>query len=327
MKAKVVSAGSVVLVILVLAGVLLAAGQNKTWIDPEVAMREDPDFAVQGEYAGKGSGLRVAALGDGRFCLTRYNGGLPGAGWDGDPVAHEVTDREGVRNATRDAKKIERTSPTLGARPPEGAMVLFDGKVRPPLRGEARDGILWEGAKAPGPHGDFRLHLEFRVPYRPKEPLSSQDRGNSGVYLLGRYEVQILDSFGLVCDREQAGIPLKSNPKQWVASLYKFKAPDIPMAYPPLRWQTYDITFRAPRFDADGKKIANAVVTVLHNGVKVHDAVELPKGTGRGGWKREVAAGPILFQDHGEPVAFRNIWLVEERPAPRRGGAGPSAGK
>ena len=165
------------------------------------------------------------------------------------------------------------------------------------------------GAQTTDNYGDFTLHLEFRLPYKPDSPLSSQDRGNSGIYLQNRYETQVLDSFGLVYDRENVKVPLKSDPKQWCGCFYKFKAADIPMCYPPLSWQTYDIDFQAPKFDGD-KKIADVKITVKQNGVTIHNNVRLPKGTGAGGGRKEVAEGPIIFQGHGNPVVFRNVWIL-----------------
>ena len=108
------------------------------------------------------------------------------------------------------------------------------------------------------------------------------------------------------------GLKLHSDPKQWCGCLYKFKVADTNMCLPPLVWQTYDIHFTAPRFDDAGQKTANTRITVYHNGVKIHDDVELKIGTGAGGGKREVAKGPIQLQGHGNPVAYRNIWLVEK---------------
>ncbi len=149
---------------------------------------------------------------------------------------------------------------------------------------------------------DFRLHIEFLV---------MKKRGNSGVYLQNRYEVQILDSFGLVYERAHVKVQVRSDPRQWCGCFYRFKTADIPMCLPPLAWQTYDIDFTAPRFDAEGKKTADTTITVLHNGVKIHDAVQLPKGTGIGGTRPEVPRGPIIFQGHGNPVGFRNVWILE----------------
>ena len=94
------------------------------------------------------------------------------------------------------------------------------------------------------------------------------------------------------------------------ASLYREKAASLNMSFPPLTWQSYDILFRAPRFDEAGEKTENARFTVFHNGIKVHDALELPHGTGAGKQRGEGGPGPILFQNHSDPVRFRNLWIV-----------------
>ncbi|MFP4501809.1 MAG: DUF1080 domain-containing protein [Candidatus Hydrogenedentota bacterium] len=144
--------------------------------------------------------------------------------------------------------------------------------------------------------GDHKLHVEFRTPLMPDK--RGQERGNSGVYLQGRYEVQVLDSYGLEgVDNECGGI-------------YKVASPRVNMCAPPLQWQTYDITFRAPRFDEDGGKSADATLTVHHNGVLIHEDVAVPKPTAAhvGGDIRD--PGPLHLQDHGNPVWFRNIWAV-----------------
>jgi hypothetical protein len=116
--------------------------------------------------------------------------------------------------------------------------------------------------------------------------------------LQSRYECQVLDSFGL--DRLANGL----------GSLYRFKKPDVNMALPPLNWQTYDVQFTAPRWAADGSKVRNARITSWINGVKVQDDVELPNKTGAGEQEEPVLL-PIRLQDHGDPVRFRNIWLVD----------------
>jgi len=146
---------------------------------------------------------------------------------------------------------------------------------------------------------DFTLHVEFLVPQLPPEQ-TGQQRGNSGVYLQERYEVQILDSYGdtTLSDDELGGI-------------YSKRAPDSNAALPPGEWQTYDITFRAARYDASGNKIANARATVVLNGTTIHDDVEIDGATG-GGIGEGPLGGAIRLQDHGDPNAnprFRNIWI------------------
>jgi len=144
---------------------------------------------------------------------------------------------------------------------------------------------------------DFKLHIEFRTPFMPEA--RGQGRGNSGVYLQGRYEIQVLDSYGLEGRDNECG------------GIYQVGAPMVNMCLPPLQWQTYDITFQAPRFDASGNKTEDAIVTVVHNGVTIHDRRKLPGPTG-GAMDGNVAEpGGIYLQDHGNPVRFRNIWLVE----------------
>jgi hypothetical protein len=144
--------------------------------------------------------------------------------------------------------------------------------------------------------GDHSLHIEFRTPFMPEA--RGQARGNSGVYLQGRYELQVLDSFGLEGKNNECG------------GIYTIAEPIVNMCLPPLVWQTYDIDFTAARYDGD-KKTANARVTVKHNGVLIHDDLELSHGTP--GFRPEGPGKESLFlQDHGDPVVFRNIWIVEK---------------
>jgi hypothetical protein len=199
--------------------------------------------------------------------------------------------------------KVRRSSPTLGISPPRGATVLFNGGstehfTNPKI---TEDGLLTAGAMTSRPYRDFRLHVEFRTPYMPQA--REQGRGNSGVYIQQRYEVQILDSFGLTGEANECG------------GLYRFKAPDLNMCLPPLTWQTYDIYFRAARFDAGGNKVANAIVTVVLNGTGVQNNVQLQNKTG-GGKPEGPEDRPILLQDHRNPVQFRNIWIVDYSAAP-----------
>jgi len=144
---------------------------------------------------------------------------------------------------------------------------------------------------------DFKLHIEFRTPFMPDA--RGQGRGNSGVYLQGRYEVQVLDSYGLEGKDNECG------------GIYKVGAPLVNMCLPPGQWQTYDMTFRAPRFNAAGEKTGNAVVTVKHNGVTIHDERPIPGPTGGALDNNAAEPGGIYLQDHGNPVQFRNVWVVE----------------
>ncbi len=295
-------------------------------------------------------GAQLIAFGDGNFVGVAFPGGLPGAGWDGseklvfeaiqaaDGVAEvaisQLTSpekagplgkrlfrkankvRKGGLATIKDGKitvedeygkvlgtldRIERKSPTLGANPPEGATVLFDGTSTDKLeKGEmTEDGLLKQGAVTKDKFGDHTLHLEFRTPFMPTGLY--QGRGNSGCYVQGRYELQILDSFGRNKRNNDAG------------GIYKIAVPKWNMCLPPLQWQTYDIDFTAPKFDENGKKIENARLTARLNGVIIHDDLELPNHTPGGIVKGEGPEGPLFLQDHGDPVRFRNVWVLPKK--------------
>ena len=295
----------------------------------------DPEFAIQGEYLGEVQtdagdmkiGVQVIANGNGKFSAVGYVGGLPGDGWKG-PTKYpsEGTLKDGVvtfgvveiAGATiKDGefvittvggrvmgklKKVNRQSPTLGAKAPEGAIVLFDGKDVNQWDGAklSNDGLLIPQATSKRKFQSGTLHLEFRTPYMPQD--SGQGRGNSGCYLQGRFEVQVLDSFGLEGKDNECG------------GIYSVRDSAVNMCFPPLSWQTYDIDFTAASYDGARKLTRNARITVKHNGVVIHDNVELPN-------RKTTAApvevgpepGPIYLQDHGNPVRFRNIWFVEAK--------------
>jgi len=158
------------------------------------------------------------------------------------------------------------------------------------------DGLLMVGTELKRTFRDYKLHLEFRLAYMPTA--RGQGRSNSGIYLQSRYEVQILDSFGLEGVENEC------------AALYKQRRPDLNMCLPPLTWQTYDIEFQSPRFDAAGKKCANGRISVQHNGVFVHNNVEITAKTGAGA-KESPEPLPTKFQNHHNPVVFRNIWIID----------------
>lgn len=197
------------------------------------------------------------------------------------------------------------------AAPPKEAIILFDGKDTSHWVHEGGKPCSWtvaDGALVVGKgsimtkdsYQDFQLHVEFNIP-QPPEGAKDQARGNSGVYIQRRYEIQVLDSFGVE--------PPAFN---GCGSLYRQRAPDKNMSKKPGEWQTYDITFRGARFDASGKKTEPARLTLVWNGVKVHDDVEIKDKTGAGR-PEGPEPGPILLQDHGAPVRYRNLWIVPKK--------------
>lgn len=200
-------------------------------------------------------------------------------------------------------KKVHRASSTLGAKPPADAIVLFDGSNKDEWRG----GRLDEKSKLLNTDGEdmltkrkfsnYRLHLEFLMPFRPSA--RGQGRGNSGCYQVDHYEMQVLDSFGLDGVNNECG------------GIYQKADPLVNMCYPPLSWQTYDVVFYNAVVDSDGKKIKNAILTARHNGVVIHDRLEIDGKTGGARGEPEGTPGPIKLQGHGNPLQYRNIWLVE----------------
>jgi hypothetical protein len=196
---------------------------------------------------------------------------------------------------------------SLGAKPPAGAVVLFDGTDlarwvkahrTTPAEWPVVDGVVTVapgkgGIQSRDAFGDFQLHIEFNVPYMPTQ--KGQGRGNSGVFLGGIYELQVLDSYGLKLNSDDCG------------AIYKQVIPSVNACKPPLQWQTYDVTFRKARVE-NGKVVARARVTVLQNSIKTIDDAEIDPTAG-GADNAEGEPGPLLLQDHHNEVQFRNIWL------------------
>jgi hypothetical protein len=218
---------------------------------------------------------------------------------------------------------VEPPPPNVGRqiapiKPPSNAVILFSGKPeevaanwRKKDNPSPADWPVAKGAMTVG-HGyivskarftDFYLHLELRTPWMPNA--KGQARGNSGVFLQGLYEVQVLDSYG---------IPDPGTGD--CGGIYGQSAPLVNACKPPTAWQTFDYYFRAPRFDADGKLTENARVTVIQNGIVVQNNTVItgPNTPDRFGALSD--PGPIVLQDHGNPVQYRNIWVV---PLPLKG--------
>ena len=205
-------------------------------------------------------------------------------------------------------------SPTLGLAPPADAVVLFDGTDLSPWARMDGSPATWKVAdgamtsvggdiRSKEAFADVYLHLEWMEPDMPEA--QGQGRGNSGVTLQGRYEIQVLDSYGI-------DVPGKGD----CGAVYAQYAALVNACRPPLEWQTYDIIFRAPRFDADGKLLEHARFTVLQNGIVIQNNVQV---TGLNYPPMDAdpsTPGPLVLQDHGCPVQYRNVWFV---PLPEKG--------
>jgi hypothetical protein len=203
------------------------------------------------------------------------------------------------------------TETSMG-RAPEDAIVLFDGKDLSKWTQKDGSDAKWKVADgyfqvAPKtgdiisrqPFGDMQLHVEFAEPAPPVG--EDQDRGNSGVILMGRYEIQVLDSY-----------KSKTYPDGQAGAVYGQYPPMVNASRPPGQWQMYDIIFHAPRFAANGKLLRPGRVTVLHNGVLVQDNVEIHGPTAsEEPYKAHPEKLPLDLQDHNHPVRFRNIWVRE----------------
>jgi hypothetical protein len=253
-----------------------------------------------------------------------------GDGWSGTFVDGKLTGVGMLKNKPTafTLQKVSRLSPRLGAKPPENATVLFDGGSLDQWESDGRGGVkeitwkqiddfirVWPPLKTHSfasairtrdARQDFEVHLEFRLPLIAAA--TGQTRGNSGIIIeeFEFYEVQILDSYGLPGYWDETG------------AIYKKEAPKVNMCGPPGQWQSYDIAYRAPRFDSDGNIVAKARITVDLNGKRVHNDVELPYSEAALRNRLEKpdlkTPGRIILQHHGDPVDFRNIWIVECSP-------------
>jgi hypothetical protein len=279
---------------------------------------KDMSYPLMGEFIGAVTsddgkkqivGLQIRAIGKDQFDAIAYYGGLPGQPKFSPEPIHLIGKRSGkfvilsggpwaIFVENNQLKRVKRKSPTMYSPAPEGAVVLFDGTGTDQFTTAEMtgDGLLMEGADVKPMFQDFNLHAEFRLPYMPLA--DGQQRGNSGLYLQSRYECQVLDSFALLPKIDGLG------------ALYRFRPPAINMCFPPLVWQTYDVQFTAPRWNADGTKARNATITSWVNGVKVQDGISMPNKTGAGKLEEPLLL-PTRFQNHGDPVRFRNIWVVD----------------
>ncbi len=221
-------------------------------------------------------------------------------------VATTTTTSVSVSSST-----VGSSTPPIGA--PIGAIVMFDGENTDGWTTKDGKPCPWklledESMQAGGgdiiskeKFEDVQLHVEFWLPKHPPE-VKGQGRGNSGVYLQGRYEIQVLDSYGSPAEKHGCG------------AIYGKKKPRENACTPPETWQSYDIKYQAAKFDESGKKTKHARISVIHNGVTIHDDVEIDGPTRAGMQEEKAGPAPIMLQDHGNPVRFRNIYAIPIDP-------------
>ncbi len=299
------------------------------------AAQAGPDATVQGEYVGEvmiggkkfKCGLQVIALGEGKFHVVAYQGGLPGDGWEPGQVDRDEADGEmkdgtfafhgnDVEGKLKDGmitvsskdgqthgelKRVERKSPTLGAKPPEGAKVLFDGTTPAHFAGGkmTEDKLLLAGPTTKQGFNDFTLHLEFRTPFMPtarrtgprqqRRLLAGSLRAAGARFLRPGGKGQRVRRLLFRQGAEAEHVPAAA----FVADLRRG------LHGGPLR--------RAAR------RSRTRVVTIRHNGVPIFENFEMPDVTPGGEGKETPAPGPLALQFHGNPVHYRNIWIVEKK--------------
>ena len=228
-------------------------------------------------------------------------------------VSAQVSDKWPIHALDRPQPVVVTPGATTAPQPPPAdAIVLFSGRDLAQWQSANGSAARWKveygyfeveagtgTIRSAQGFGDIQLHIEWATPTTVVG--SSQERGNSGIHLMGLYEVQILDSYRNT-----------TYPDGQAGAIYGQFPPLVNASRPPGEWQTYDIVFHAPRFDAAGKVTSPARVTLLHNGVLVQDNVELSGPTRhyqRPPYAAHAARLPIALQDHGNPIRFRNIWV------------------
>ncbi len=286
-----------------------AAGGGRQKVEARVVATGDATYGVFLREMVSGGGTKALGKIEGKIegDAVRFSGTVGDADWSGTWSDGAIAGTCGSGKFAM--KRVVRKPPTLGAKLPENAVVLlaigekdFDEVVvRKDKKGNQAEWVPGDDGGFVVPKkgfnskqrfgGPFRAHVEFKCPLKPKA--RSQGRGNSGVFLPNGNEIQVLDSFGMTTYTGGG-----------CGGLYKWKDPDAfdefsLASLPPLQWQTYDIEYRVDL--ENGKPTGKPRITVWHNGIKIHDNVELKRGARQGNFH---------FQDHGNPVQYRNIWVA-----------------